>query len=58
MKAFEANIDTQHEQGFLKATLDVAKYADLSLVTDAARAVRSGPAQSSPVQSNQESKQP
>jgi len=40
MKAFQANIDTQHEQGFLKATLDVAKYADLSLVTDAARAIR------------------
>jgi len=41
MKAFQANIDTQHEQGFLKATLDVAKYADLSLVTEAARAVQS-----------------
>jgi sulfonate transport system substrate-binding protein len=40
MKAFQANVDTQHEQGFLKATLDVAKYADLSLVTDAARAVQ------------------
>lgn len=40
MKAFQANIDTQHEQGFLKATLDVAKYADLSLVTEAARAVQ------------------
>ena len=40
MKAFQANIDTQHEQGFLKATLDVAKYADLSLVTDAARAIQ------------------
>jgi len=41
MKAFQANIDTQHEQGFLKATLDVAKYADLSLVTEAAGAVQS-----------------
>jgi ABC-type nitrate/sulfonate/bicarbonate transport system substrate-binding protein len=39
MKAFQANIDTQHEQGFLKATLDVSKYADLSIVTDAARIV-------------------
>ena len=48
MKAFQANIDIQHEQGFLKAALDISKYADLSVVTDAARAV----------QSSQGSKQP
>jgi hypothetical protein len=48
MKAFQANIDTQHEQGFLKAALDVAKYADLSLVDEATHAV----------QSHQGSKQP
>jgi sulfonate transport system substrate-binding protein len=48
MKEFQANIDTQHEQGFLKAALDVAKYADLSLVDEAAHAV----------QSHQGSKQP
>ena len=41
MKALQANIDTQHEQGFLKATLDVGKYADLSLVADALRKVQS-----------------
>jgi sulfonate transport system substrate-binding protein len=39
MAAFQSNIDTQHEQGFLKATLDVAKYADLSMVKEAAHAV-------------------
>jgi sulfonate transport system substrate-binding protein len=41
MAAFQSNIDTQHEQGFLKAGLEVAKYADLSLVKEAARAVQS-----------------
>jgi sulfonate transport system substrate-binding protein len=41
MKALQANIDTQHEEGFLKATLDVGKYADLSLVKDALKKVQS-----------------
>lgn len=41
MKALQANLDTQHEQGFLKAPLDVSKYADLSLVADALRKVQS-----------------
>ena len=40
MKAFQANIDTQHEQGFLKTSLDLSKYADLSVVADAAHAVQ------------------
>ena len=40
MKALQANIDTQHEQGFLKATLDVEKYADLSVVRDALKKVQ------------------
>jgi NitT/TauT family transport system substrate-binding protein len=41
MKALQANLDTQHDQGFLKAPLDVGKYADLSLVADALRKVQS-----------------
>ncbi|HEY3917443.1 MAG TPA: ABC transporter substrate-binding protein [Stellaceae bacterium] len=41
MKALQANIDTQHEEGFLKTTLDVSKYADLSVVEDALRKVQS-----------------
>jgi NitT/TauT family transport system substrate-binding protein len=41
MTALQANIDTQHEQGFLKTTLDVNKYADLSLVKDALTKVQS-----------------
>lgn len=40
MKAFQANIDTQHEQGFLKSTFDVSKYADLSVVEDALKKVQ------------------
>ncbi len=34
-KALQANIDTQHDQGFLKASLDLGKYTDLSVVKDA-----------------------
>ena len=41
MAALQANIDTQHEEGFLKAALDVATYADLSLVREAAQRVPS-----------------
>ncbi|HLI22631.1 MAG TPA: ABC transporter substrate-binding protein [Stellaceae bacterium] len=40
MKALQANLDTQHEEGFLKATLDVGKYADLTVVQDALKKVR------------------
>jgi NitT/TauT family transport system substrate-binding protein len=41
MPALQANIGTQHEQGFLKASLDVQKYADLSMVKEAAQRVQS-----------------
>jgi ABC-type nitrate/sulfonate/bicarbonate transport system substrate-binding protein len=37
LQALQANIDLQHKLGFLRADLDVANYADLSLVTAAAR---------------------
>lgn len=39
--ALQKNIDMQHELGFLKAGLDVQKYADLSLVKEAASALQS-----------------
>jgi sulfonate transport system substrate-binding protein len=35
--AVQSNVDTQLEVGFLKAKLDVAKHADLSLVEEAAK---------------------
>jgi sulfonate transport system substrate-binding protein len=41
MKALQSNLDTQQQQGFLKAALDVGKYADLSLVKDALKKVQS-----------------
>jgi NitT/TauT family transport system substrate-binding protein len=37
LDAFQANIDLAHKLGFLRATLDVKKYADLSLAKDAAK---------------------
>jgi ABC-type nitrate/sulfonate/bicarbonate transport system substrate-binding protein len=36
LKALQSNIDLQHKLGFVKAPLDVAKYADLALVKEAA----------------------
>ncbi len=42
LKALQANIRLQRELGFLKASIDVKKYADLSLVQEAAKRFRSG----------------
>ena len=36
LKAMQANIDLQHQLGLVKATVDVAKHADLSIVQEAA----------------------
>jgi hypothetical protein len=36
----QADIDTQAKLGLLKTSLDVSKYADLSLVDEAARRPR------------------
>jgi NitT/TauT family transport system substrate-binding protein len=45
LRALQANIRLQRELGFLNADVDVAKHADLSIVTEAARRLRgSGPA--------------
>ena len=41
LKALQANIRLQRELGFLKASIDVKKYADLSLVQEAAKRFRS-----------------
>ena len=40
LKAMQANINLQHELGLVKATVDVAKHADLSIVRDAAKRVK------------------
>jgi len=37
LEALQNNVDLQHQLGFLRAPLEVKKYADLSLVTEAAR---------------------
>ena len=37
LKALQSNIDTQKELGLLKRTIEVEKYADLSLVEGAAK---------------------
>jgi NitT/TauT family transport system substrate-binding protein len=45
LRALRANIRLQRELGFLNADVDVAKHADLSIVTEAAKRLRgSGPA--------------
>ena len=36
MKALQANVDQTRQLGFLRAPLDVQKYADLSIVQEAA----------------------
>ena len=36
LAALQANIDVQHELGFLKGKVEVKNYADLSIVKDAA----------------------
>jgi len=40
LKALEANIKLQHELGLVKAPLDVAKHADLSIVQEAAKRLK------------------
>jgi NitT/TauT family transport system substrate-binding protein len=40
LKALQSNIDTTHDLGFIKAKLDVSKYADLSLVQEAAKRLK------------------
>ena len=40
LKALQANVDLQHELGLVKASIDVAKHADLTLVEEAAKRVR------------------
>lgn len=37
LEALQANVDLAHRLGFVRSALDVEKYADLSLVKDAAR---------------------
>ena len=40
LRALQANIDLQHQLGLVKATIDVKKHADLSIVQQAATRVR------------------
>jgi NitT/TauT family transport system substrate-binding protein len=40
LKALQASIDLQHQLGLVKASIDVAKHSDLSLVQEAAKRVR------------------
>lgn len=40
LKALQANVDLQHQLGLVKASIDVAKHADLTLVEEAASRVR------------------
>jgi sulfonate transport system substrate-binding protein len=40
LKALQANIDLQHELGLVKATLDVRKHADLSIIEEAAKRLK------------------
>jgi NitT/TauT family transport system substrate-binding protein len=38
--ALQANIDLQHQLGLVKATIDVKKHADLSVVQEAAKRLK------------------
>jgi sulfonate transport system substrate-binding protein len=42
LDALQANIDLQHKLGFLKAPLDVKKYADFSIAKEAAGRLAAG----------------
>ena len=42
LKALQSNIDAQHELAFLKKSIVIGKYADLSLVEEAARRIDAG----------------
>jgi sulfonate transport system substrate-binding protein len=37
LAALQHNVDLTHDLGFIKASFDVNKYSDLSLVRDAAK---------------------
>ena len=37
LEALQANVDLQHQLGFLRSPLDVKKYVDLSITTEAAQ---------------------
>ena len=40
LKALQANIDLQHKLGLVKASINVAKHSDLSLVSEAAKRIK------------------
>jgi NitT/TauT family transport system substrate-binding protein len=40
LKALQSNIDVQRELGFLNGPIDIEKYADLSIVREAAQRLR------------------
>jgi len=40
LKALQANIDLQHQLGLVKASLDVAKHSDLSVIEEAAKRLK------------------
>ena len=40
LDALQANVKLQHELGFIKAPLDIRKYADLSMVQEAAKRLK------------------
>jgi len=40
LKALQANIKLQHDLGFIKSNMDINKYADLSIVREAAKRVK------------------
>jgi NitT/TauT family transport system substrate-binding protein len=40
LEALKANIDLQHELGLVKATIDVRKHADLSIIEEAAKRLK------------------
>jgi NitT/TauT family transport system substrate-binding protein len=40
LKALHANIELQHQLGLVKASVDVAKHADLSVIEEAAKRIK------------------
>jgi sulfonate transport system substrate-binding protein len=45
LEALQANVDLQHQLGFLRSPLDVKKYTDLSIVKDAAKRLETAASQ-------------
>lgn len=45
LQALQSNVDLSHKLGFLRAPLEVAKYADLSIVKEAAKRLAASPTQ-------------